>query len=207
MQESGKTFSALAYEGAIDYLAAKGMIDPDAVGISGFSRTVCFVGYTLTHPKHRFRAAVLADGIDCGYFQYLAYDGGPDSTDLNGASPPFGQGLKYWINEAPGFNLDKVHAPVRLVVIGSESVLGGWEWFSGLVLQNKPVDFILIPDGVHLLQKPWDRRIAIEGIVDWFRFWLKGEEDPEPAKANQYARWRELREQHEVDVLKGKTPN
>jgi hypothetical protein len=24
-------------------------------------------------------------------------------------------------------------------------------------------------------------------------FWLKGEEDPDPAKADQYARWRELR--------------
>jgi hypothetical protein len=29
--------------------------------------------------------------------------------------------------------------------------------------------------------------------VDWFRFWLKGEEDPDPAKVEQYARWRELR--------------
>jgi hypothetical protein len=29
--------------------------------------------------------------------------------------------------------------------------------------------------------------------VDWFCFWLKGEEDPGPAKAEQYARWRELR--------------
>jgi len=29
--------------------------------------------------------------------------------------------------------------------------------------------------------------------VDWFRFWLKEEEDPDPGKAEQYARWRELR--------------
>jgi len=32
-----------------------------------------------------------------------------------------------------------------------------------------------------------------QGNVDWFCFWLKGEEDPDPAKAEQYARWRELR--------------
>jgi hypothetical protein len=31
------------------------------------------------------------------------------------------------------------------------------------------------------------------GSVDWFRFWLQGYEDPDPAKAGQYKRWRELR--------------
>jgi hypothetical protein len=34
--------------------------------------------------------------------------------------------------------------------------------------------------------------------LDWFRFWLKGEEDPDPAKAEQYARWRELRKLQEA---------
>jgi hypothetical protein len=29
--------------------------------------------------------------------------------------------------------------------------------------------------------------------VDWYCFWLKGEEDPDPAKAEQYKRWRELK--------------
>ena len=32
-----------------------------------------------------------------------------------------------------------------------------------------------------------------QGNVDWFCFWIKGEEDPDPAKAEQYKRWRELR--------------
>jgi hypothetical protein len=68
-----------------------------------------------------------------------------------------------------------------------------WEWFSGLSLQKKPVDLIEIPDGVHLLQKPWERRTAMEGIVDWFRFWLQDQEDPDPVNPQQYARWRDLR--------------
>jgi hypothetical protein len=29
--------------------------------------------------------------------------------------------------------------------------------------------------------------------VDWYDFWLNGHDDPDPAKAEQYARWRELR--------------
>jgi hypothetical protein len=34
---------------------------------------------------------------------------------------------------------------------------------------------------------------AQQGAVDWFDFWLNGREDPDPAKAEQYERWRELR--------------
>jgi hypothetical protein len=30
--------------------------------------------------------------------------------------------------------------------------------------------------------------VSQQGIVDWFAFWLKGEEDSDPAKAEQYAR-------------------
>ena len=32
-----------------------------------------------------------------------------------------------------------------------------------------------------------------QGSIDWFRFWLKDEQDPVPAKAEQYTLWRNLR--------------
>jgi hypothetical protein len=44
-----------------------------------------------------------------------------------------------------------------------------------------------------MLQKPWDRMVSQQGNVDWFAFWLKGEEDPDASKSEQYARWRRLR--------------
>jgi hypothetical protein len=52
---------------------------------------------------------------------------------------------------------------------------------------------IYIPEGTHILEKPWERTTSQQGNVDWFCFWIKGEEDPDPAKAEQYKRWRELR--------------
>jgi hypothetical protein len=52
---------------------------------------------------------------------------------------------------------------------------------------------IYIPDGVHELVKPWERMVSEQATVDWFRFRLKGEEDPDPAKAEQYKRWCKLR--------------
>ncbi len=73
------------YEGAIDHLDERGLIDRSRVGIIGFSRTVYIVGYTLTHSKYRFAAATMADGINEGYFSYVVSPNGADDR-LNGGS-------------------------------------------------------------------------------------------------------------------------
>jgi hypothetical protein len=125
---------------------------------------------------------------------------------IRSGGPPFGASLHVWLDEAPGFNLDKVSTPVRLEVHGDSyegaSVLGLWEWFSGLSRLTKPVEYILLPDAAHILIKPWERMVSQQGAVDWFCFWLNGEEDPDPAKADQYARWRELRKLQEQNEKK-----
>src|SRR5208337_870428 len=63
------------YEGAIDYLDERGLIDRNHVGIIGFSRTVSYVSYTLTHSKYQFTAATLADGFDAGYVNFMFWGG------------------------------------------------------------------------------------------------------------------------------------
>lgn len=179
-----------AYEGAIDYLDGRGLIDRGHVGIIGFSRTVSYVAYTLTHSKYQFIAATLADGFDAGYVNLMLY-GGVDYVAANGGLP-FGSSLTSWIQRSPGFNLDKVNAAVRLEYYGWSGFLGGWQTFSGLSLLGKPVDFIWLPYGMHLLVKPWERLVSQQGSVDWFNFWLNGVADPDPAKKTQYERWMHL---------------
>jgi hypothetical protein len=78
-----------------------------------------------------------------------------------------------------------------------------WEWFRALTDLEKPVDFIEIPYADHLVQKPWDRRASMQGIVDWFLFWLKNERDSDATKAEQYARWTELRKLQEESQNRG----
>src|SRR6266853_152797 len=193
-------FAMTEFEGAIDYLDGRGLIDRNRVGITGFSRTFFHVAYTLTHSKYRFSAAILTDGVDAGYFQYIVFGSG-DIVPLNGGAP-FGEGVSMWLKNSPSFSLDKVHTPVRLVAHGPVSVLGGWEWFSGLSLQEKPVDFIYLPDAPHLVVKPWERRTSQQGAVDWFRFWLQGYEDSDPTKTEQYTRWEKL-----CDLQVAQNPN
>jgi dipeptidyl aminopeptidase/acylaminoacyl peptidase len=179
------------FEGAIDELERRGLIDRDRVGIIGFSRTAFHVAYTLTHSTYRFRAATMADGFEGGYLNYLLWRI-VDSEGVNGGEP-VGTGLKSWLENSPGFRIDAVSAPVRIEEYNPHAFLGGWQWYSVMSLLKKPVDFIWIPRGTHLLVKPWERLTSQQGNVDWFCFWLKGEEDSDPAKLDQYARWRELR--------------
>lgn len=194
-----------AYEGAVDYLDERGLIDRSHVGLIGFSRTVFYVEYTLTHSKYSFGAATVADGFDGGYMNYLLWPG-PDFVHVNGG-PPFGSTLTSWLTNSPGFNLDKVRTPVRIEYYGPAGFLEGWQWFSGLSLLEKPVDFVWLPDGTHLLVKPRERLTSQGGSVDWFSFWLKGEKESSSAKRGQYERWEELRSLQNREAMNPDVPS
>lgn len=186
-----------AYEGGIDYLDGLGIIDRDRVGLIGFSRTGLGVEYALTHSKYHFSAATIADGSDGGYFFYLSILSSfswrwSDPESINGGAP-FGDGLSSWLKKSPDFNLAVVTTPVREESYHPMSLFSAWEWFAGLSRLGKPVELIYLPDADHVLVKPRDRLTSQQGNVDWFCFWLKDEEDPDPAKAEQYARWHGLR--------------
>jgi dipeptidyl aminopeptidase/acylaminoacyl peptidase len=188
-----------AYETGIEYLDKRGIVDRDRVGIVGFSRTCLYVKYALTHSDYRFAAAVVADGVDAGYFQYLmfynAYPMVASEFESIIGGPPFGAGLSLWLEKSPGFLLDRVQAPLQIQAIGPDSILNEWQWFEGLERLDKPVDFVYLPTGSHVLVKPRDRLVSQEGTLDWFCFWLQEKEDPNPAKAEKYLCWNKLRAQ------------
>jgi dipeptidyl aminopeptidase/acylaminoacyl peptidase len=200
-----------AYEAAIDELDRKGLVDRNRVGLTGFSRSAYHVLYTLTHSPYRFAAAIAADGANFGYGNCVFQSAAGDRNDLdiceriNGGGPPYGDSLSSWGKAAPTFNLDKIEAPVLLQAILAP--VSEWEIFAGLKWLNKPVEMLnFFPSGEHVLVKPWQRMTSQQTTVDWYCFWLKGEQDPDPAKAEQYKRWRELRKLREANES-GKKPN
>jgi hypothetical protein len=149
-----------------------------------------------------------------GYMQYLTEADVPGNTmkrqvaDIIGGQP-FGEGLRAWLQESPGFNLDKIGAPVRVEAYGAPSLIYNWEAYAALRLQGKPVDLLFFPEASHVLTTPQERFASEQGNVDWFTFWLKGDEDPDPTKAEQYSRWhglRKLQEQNEVSPMQRDSP-
>ena len=76
---------------------------------------------------------------------------------------------------------------------GRWSLLNMWEPYAELRYLHKPVDLMMLNTDEHVLTNPAVRMASQGGSVDWFRFWLNAEEDPDPVKIDQYTRWRELR--------------
>src|SRR3546814_18690708 len=56
---------------------------------------------------------------------------------------------------------------------------------------------LIFPYGAQQLRRPRERFLSLEGNVDWFDFWLNDHDEADPAKAEQYARWRRLRKQRD----------
>ena len=52
----------------------------------------------------------------------------------------------------------------------------------------------VFPDEAHIKVQPRHRLAVYRRNLDWFRFWLQGHVDPDPAKAEQYRRWRVMAE-------------
>lgn len=189
------------YRSAIEHLAEDGLIDIHKVGVIGFSWTCWYVENALSKAPNMFAAATIADGVDHSYLSYHLFDiSSPalqEQDDRIIGAEPFGEGLKRWMEFAPGFHLDKVKTPLRIEAINPLSLLGEWEIYSSLAMQNKPVDLIYFPVGTHIHQRPLERLESQQGDVDWFRFWLQGYRDPDPAKRSQYQRWDDLKVRQE----------
>ncbi len=184
------------YEAAAKQLVSEGLADPERIGIIGFSRTCFYVMESLTFGSLRFKAASVTDGVMKGYLQHMMVESESAIAKEDDVmiGPPFGEGLQQWLKHSPVFNLDKVNAPLLVVANGPRSLLlDMWEPYAGLRYLQKPVDLIMLNTDEHVLTSPAARLASQGGSVDWFRYWLQDYEDPDPAKAEQYARWRELR--------------
>jgi hypothetical protein len=54
---------------------------------------------------------------------------------------------------------------------------------------------VVFPNEYHVKWQPAHRLAIYNRNLDWFRFWLQDYEDPDPAKTEQYTRWRQFRAQ------------
>jgi hypothetical protein len=174
----------------------------------GFSRSSWIVDFTITHSAERWAAAVSADS---GIYNYGTSFLGDEILRAGMAAmyggPPSGETFKAWLEYAPAFSARRVRTPLLMQYHDKVSMAG--ELYSALLTQGKPVELVLFPDGKHILELPQQRAGSMQGSVDWFRFWLQGDENPNPQYAGQYARWHRLRTQHEWNekqIAEGKDP-
>lgn len=192
-------------------LSERDVIDPHKVGLMGHSATGRYVEYALVHSSLVFAAAIASDYADNNYLQAAVY-GWPEDNGIGARA--FGDGLQMWLENAPAFNVERIQTPFMMAVTSSagglSSLIWGWEMFSRLRRLERPVEYYVIPDlphGSHVLQNPRQLLALQTRALDWWRFWLLGEEDRnDPSKRQQYESWNALKRKHQADRLKGRAP-
>lgn len=199
--------------GAIEALVAEGIVDRDRIGIMGWSATGERVLNQLTFSDAPIRAATILDGDSNTLLSMVVTYGAKDSIqgrkEATNEGTPSGESLRRWIRNDPSLHTECIKAALRIETYGAMS-LNNWDIYALLRRQYKAAEMIVIPAGAHALSRPSERMISLQGNVDWYRFWLKGEERTGPVLPNetdaalkdQYARWRQMADLKRADDAK-----
>lgn len=204
MAETGDEREGVRYASgilaAISNLISAGLVDRSRIGIIGWSRTSFQILQVLGANPGTFAAATLADGMQPGYVSYIFnINSNRDLVDQINAvtgGPPARGALDEWMSRNPLYGLSRSRTPIRLEAMGAYSLIRMWETYASLKYAGHPVEYLYFPHGIHVLTRPSERIASQQGNVDWFRFWLQGYENAVPSTANQYSRWRRLRDSH-----------
>jgi dipeptidyl aminopeptidase/acylaminoacyl peptidase len=185
---------AASLEMAVRSLVDARIVDPKKVGLAGLSHGAEILEYTISHSQ-AFQAAIESGpGARDPYFFFMA--GGVwhelfRKWGLGGW--PEADSRKNWERLAASLNADRIETPLLMNSADSEFLVS-MALYTSLEQLHKPVELHIHLNELHVKNQPKHRYEIYERNLDWFRFWLCGEEDPSPEKKEQYVRWGRLRE-------------
>lgn len=178
---------------AIALLAERGVVDPHRVGMGGVS----FGGEAaMWIAQHAGNLAALSVGntlLSRSYYWLGAMPGREVPTMLKQVWGLDGPDVdrERWRALSPERAIDAIHAPL-LMQLPEREFRYNVELAARLGQASKPVELWAFPDETHLKYQPRHKVAIYQRNLDWFRFWLQGHVDPDPAKAAQYQRWRAM---------------
>jgi dipeptidyl aminopeptidase/acylaminoacyl peptidase len=175
-------------EMAIAELDRFGIIDPARIGVTGLSFGAETTSYALWHMPRL--AAAAASGVGFEPADTFLY--GPAPRELMKAWGLGDPASARWNDLSVSRNPTKVRAPYLLNVPDRE-MLSALQPVTALEDAGRAVEMYVFPDEYHIKWQPAHRLAIYNRNIDWMNFWLQGREDPDPAKAEQYKRWRAMR--------------
>jgi hypothetical protein len=109
-----------------------------------------------------------------------------------GLPNPVTDGFSRWQELAAGLNARATLPPLLWQAPDAERQYCVESWFE-LKRAGAQVEWLEYPNEGHVKRSPASLWWVHQRNLDWFRFWLKDEEDPLPTKTAQYVRWRAMR--------------
>lgn len=159
----------------IDHLIEKGLVDPEMVGIMGWSNgSILSIACCIERPN--FFKALCAGAGDVNWISdYGNVAFGQAWADAYFGGPPW-KNPEYFVKISPLFKLDKNTTPT-IIFFGTEDVNvpteQGWEHFRALQQIGKvPVRFLLFPGEPHGFSKLSHLRRKVEEEITWYDKYL-----------------------------------
>jgi len=182
-------------ETLVDGLARRGVADRGRVGMGGLSFGTEVTIWTLIHSKLLAAASIASPQFEASSYWINSARGREYPRILRevwGLGPP-DQTPEQWQLLSAARNIGEIRAPLLLQLSEQESRYAT-ELYARLSNSATPTEMYVFPDEAHIKVQPRHRLAVYGRNLDWFGFWLQDRVDPEPAKAEQYRRWRALRD-------------
>jgi len=160
----------------VDALIARGVADPDRLGIMGWSYGGYMTSWVITQTR-RFKAASVGAGVT----NLMSFTG---TADIPGFLPDYfgGEfweegGLDRWRRHSAMFNVKGVSTPT-LIQHGEQDlrvpISQGYELYNALKRQHVPVKMVVYPRTPHGIQEPKLMLDALTRNLEWFDRWVLG---------------------------------
>jgi dipeptidyl aminopeptidase/acylaminoacyl peptidase len=161
-------------ETGVDQLIAQKKVDPEKLGIIGWSNGA-ILGTALTIHTPRYKVASLGAGDVNWTSDYGNCAFGVAFDNYYFGGPPW-ERVDHYITKSPLFKLHTVTTPT-LIFHGSKDravpYSQGWEYYRALKVSGKaPVKFITFPGEGHGPRKLAHRRVKLQEEIAWFEKYL-----------------------------------
>jgi dipeptidyl aminopeptidase/acylaminoacyl peptidase len=188
---SGRRYIFHALDAGIDAAVAKGVVDPEMIGITGMSDGASTVQFALNNST-RFKAAAISNCCDEPSTVFsigMAYG----STVVSVGYPIAGEdGRDFWQAQSLTRNAARMRVPLLMHLSDGEFRLAQ-EPYIALKAHRAPVEMYVFADEWHTKWHPAHRLAIYERNLAWFDFWLGGIRSAGSDRAADIERWSRLR--------------
>ncbi|SKB75340.1 Atxe2 family lasso peptide isopeptidase [Sphingopyxis flava] len=182
-----------AVEAAVELLADRGIVDAARVGMGGLSFGSEVTMWTAMHSDLLKAISIASVQMEPTYYWFNARPGRETFAETLRKTWDLGapdETPARWKALSPARNIDRIKAPILMQFPEQEARLS-IELVSRLATARMGETHIF-PYAPHVKVEPRQKLAVYERNLDWFRYWLKGEKNSSPAKADQYRRWSKL---------------